>query len=1106
VSRIGVRAPGGRRTQGPAAPLLFLALLALATGAGAERWLPLGGTRGERAPLRDPQAQRRAERYAEVEALTAGLRTGLTPPAPATDAARAAVPDTARVLVCRLAFRENRRPDLTTVPADGKFMAATDTFPDWLKRVDPPPHDAAYFEAHMRALREFYRIQSYGQLEIVWDMATGPEADGLFLLPDIADYGPGESGGYWTLELLEDFVRTAVDSIDAAFQADAEGPRFADYDHVMIFHAGSDYQNDIFQDSPNDLPSFNIFFGDPPLVDGGSYALGSVLLLPETTTQDTDPGSPIYGALNAVTAHEFGHQLGLADTYDTYWGWPSVGYWDLMDSGHQILFGFQTAENPDEPIFVYGALPTSFAIWHRELLGWVNTGDGSLLRPGGGEHAVLLTASNVQAPGAKALRVDLSEREYFLFENRQELLHTGNRYVKRDEATGVFQFVSIDFPAWPDSALNSGEYDLFLPQSGLLAWHVDEHDFETLFPLNIINLNGDEHVQLVEADGTNDLGDPYSPEWRGGDRDPFYTGHVTEWLEEGQPDTRLADGTPSGFRLTELVTSPYLSDESAVDSTISFTVRRAGVPAGLPRDDREVIADALAVLPAAGSLLPLVDGERLWLGYAMDSLDPDTLLQTHLLFSGGAAGGAPPLAPQAPRLLSGTLAGSALLAAPDLGEPVWFLLTADSLLAWGPPAAGQTPALLFDLALPVPPASQPIALLDTAEAAASLLWLGEDEQLYILGLDYRRGAPAPMALRSLAVRRPERGREDVFAPLVRVETAAGQRVALAINDSLSLIDPFGDGELQRFGLPDPAGGPFWIRPVDLDGDGLESPAEIFWIHVDGRVASLGETDWRLRFQAPLGGDRLSAEPAVADLDGDGNPEFFLAAGDRVHRLSPEGFAYADWPLRLGELADLDPPMRVGSGLRAADLSGDGIAELILFGDSGHLLVVGEDARPRLGTPRALAAAPAQDLIAIAGRVYAISRDGFLLGFLGSGTAEPEWGAGGGGFDRSGRWQRRHPIDDLDGLAADGWLFYPNPAREACRLHHPAVPAGTRVHLELYDLEGQLKFTREDSAAADGPFEIPLELRSLASGVYFARIELSGPGGKQQRLQRLAVLR
>ena len=1101
--------PGGTRalSRGTAA-LALVFLITWSAPAAGERWLPLAGARGERAPASaDPAARLRAERLAEVEALTAGLKRGLALPDPeASVAARAGQADTARVMVCLLAFRENRRPDLATIPVDGKFMAAADTLPAWLTRVDPPPHDAAFFDAHMRAMSEFYRIQSYGRLVIQWDIVAGPAADGgLFLLPDIADYGPGETGDFWTLELLEAFVRTAVDSIDAALQAEAGGPRFADYEHVMLFHAGSDLQNDIFGDSPNDLPSFNIFFGDPPLVDGGSRPLGSVLLLPETTTQDTDPASPVYGALNAVTAHEFGHQLDLADTYNTYWGWPSVGYWDLMDSGHQILFGFQTAEDPDNPIYVYGALPTSFAIWHRMLMGWVETADASLARPGGGEHEVTLTACNVQAPGGtKALRVDLSEREYFLLENRQELLFRGNRYVKRDGATGVFQFVSKDFPAYPDSAENSGEYDLFLPQSGLLAWHVDERNFETLYPLNIINLDGDKHMSLVEADGTADLGDPYSFEWRGSDRDPFYTGNVTEWLETGVPGTRLRDGTASGFRLTELVTSPYLLSDAFVDSTISFRIARAGVPEGLPRDDREAVADVLAVLPAAGSLLPLVDGEALWLGYAMDSLDPDTLLQSHLLFSGSAANAEPPLAPQPPRRLSSTLAGSALLEAPGLGEPAWFLLTTDSLLAWGPAVAGATPEALFGLELPAAPISLPLALLDAETASARVLWLGEDELLYLLPLSYRRGAPVPGSLNALSLGKPARRvRAAVPAPLVRVETAAGTRVAVAMDDTLSLVDPFGAAATARLGLPDPGEGPFWIRPLDLDGDGFESPGELFWIHVDGRAVTLGEEGWTPRFTAPLEGDRLSADPAVADLDGDGQPEFLLATGDRVHRLSPEGFAYADWPLRLGELADLDPPMRVGSGLRAADMTGDGIAELILFGDSGHLVVVDSSGRPVLGTPRSLAAAPVQDLISLGGQVFAISRDGFLVGFTGAATAAaPEWGGGGGGFAREGRWQRQHPILDLAHLDSEGWLFYPNPAASNCRLHHPAVPAGTRVRLELFDLEGQLKFTREAMATADGPFEIPLELRSLAAGVYFGRIESAG----KHCLRRLAVLR
>ncbi|MCB9514940.1 MAG: immune inhibitor A [Candidatus Latescibacteria bacterium] len=1095
---------------------ILLALLLTAGAAMAGRWEPLlpGAERGEVADpsARDPYAQLRLDRRAEVEALTAGLRKALERPQPADENAlgdRAAGVGTTRVMVCLLGFRENRRPDLTTVPVDGKFMADADTLASWLTRVDPPPHDAAFFDAHMRAMREFYRIQSYGKLQIEWDILDGPD-DGLFLLPDIADYGPGESGGYWTLELLESAVRTMVDSIDVALQADPDGPRFADYDHVMIFHAGSDLQNDIFQDSPNDLPSFNIFFGEPPLVDGGTHPLGSVLLLPETTTQDTDPADPIYGALNAVTAHEFGHQLDLVDTYNTLWGWPSVGYWDLMDSGHQILYGFQTLDDPD-PIYVYGALPTSFGIWHRMLLGWVSEDDGSLERPGGGAHDIELTACNVQAPGGvKALRVDFSEREYFLFENRQELLWPGGRYVKSDEATGVFQFVSKDFPAYPDSAENIGEYDLFIPQSGLLAWHVDERDFETLYPLNVINPADDRHVILVEADGAGDLGDPYSFDWRGNDRDPFYTGNVTEWLPEGVPNTRLRDGTASGFSMTDLVTSPYLDSDGFVDSTVTFDIALAGQPTGFPRDDRAVVDSTLAQRPATGSLLPLADGDALWLGYVMDSLDPDTLLQSHLIVSGSDAASGPPLAPRAPARLGNTLSGAALLDAPAVAARDWILLTPDSLLVWNIPSPGAPPTPAGGAELPAGPATLPLAI--AVGDSAAVFWLGEDGFLYVLDYSLKRGTPAPSAKRAMLAPASRGARQDlpVMAPLCRVETADGARLGIALGDTLNLVDPFGNAPVAQYPLPDPGDGPFWIRPVDLDADGVESPEELFWVHVDGRVATPDPAGGAptLRFAAPLGGATLSAEPAVADLDGDGRPELLLAAGDRVHRLSFEGFAYPNWPLRLGELADLDTPMRVGSGLRAADLTGDGVAELIVFGDSGHLIVADADARPVLGTPRSLAAAPPQDLIARDGRVYAVSRDGFLLAFAGSGGAgvPAEWGAGGGGTDRGGRWQRQHALQPGGGDIAEGWLLYPNPAADWVRLHHPSLAAGTHVRLELFDLEGQHKFTREATVPVDGPFEIPLQLRSLASGVYFCRIEVEGEAGSRHLLRRLGVLR
>ena len=1068
--------------------LAALALFLVAGTAIADKWQPV-------RPESHPSFQARLEKHAEVEALTGELRQALSRPRPLEAGARAQR-ETAEVGVFLLAFRENRRPDLTTVPVDGRFMAATDTLPTWLTKVDPPPHDAAFFGAHMRALAEYYRIMSYGQLDVEWDIVEGPD-DGVFLLPDIADYGPGEEEGYWTLELLEAFVRTALDSIDATLQADPDGPRFADYEHIMVFHAGSDLQNDIYGDSPNDLPSFNIFFGEPALVDGGEHQLGSVLLLPETTTQDTDPENPTYGALNAVTAHEFAHQLDMVDTYNTYWGWPSVGYWDLMDSGHQILYGFQTLEA--DTIYAYGALPTSLAIWHRMLKGWVNEADGSLLRPGGGETDVELYASNRQLALTKAVRVDLSDREYFLLESRQEYVLPQSRYVKSDPETGVFLYAGYDHPEIPDSTVNSGEYDLFIPQSGLLAWHVDERDFETLYPLNAINLDHDRHFRLVEADGARDLGNPYSWNWRGNDRDPFYTGNNTEWLETTIPNTRLRDGTPSGFALDQLVTADYLQADAdsliVIDPVLRFRIRRSGVPAGYPRDDRERVPGTLARLPLTGSLLPLGDH----LAYFMSSLDADTLEQAHWLSAAIDPEEAAPLAPVA---LGATPTGSLVLPTPVGGDPAWLFLTADSLHLWSQPSGTEGADRLLEIELPASALTLPVAHSDADSTWA--VWLDADGYLPVLSYanlgrntpTLRRGPRiTPMGNRDAA---------PVTAPLAVAMVGEAARLCLAIGDTLSLVDLHTMATTAKLPTPDPGEGPFWILPVESEEGATD---DLYWVDVTGRVARLTEDGPTDAFTVDLPGGRLGSAPAVADLDADGRPELFLAARSRVYRLSFRGHSHADWPLRLEEMADLDAPMRIGSGLRAADLTGDGVSELIFFADSGHLLVMGAAGRPILGTPRSLSAAPPQDLLCSGEAVYAVSRDGFQLVYEGAGSADvPEWGAGGGNVARSGRWQRRHAIVEVGDPADEGWTFYPNPAGAWTRLHHAGVPAGTQVRLELFDLEGQHKFSRELTAVAAGPLEMQLELRSLASGVYFCRIEVQSDGQIRHFLRRLGVQR
>ena len=65
-----------------------------------------------------------------------------------------------------------------------------------------------------------------------------------------------------------------------------------------------------------------------------------------------------------VFAHEFGHDLGLPDLYDTSGGENSTGFWTLMSSG-----SYGNSGNPADGI---GTKPIHMGAWEKFQLGWLN--------------------------------------------------------------------------------------------------------------------------------------------------------------------------------------------------------------------------------------------------------------------------------------------------------------------------------------------------------------------------------------------------------------------------------------------------------------------------------------------------------------------------------------------------------------------------------------------------------------------------------------------------------------------------------------------------------------------------------------------------------------
>lgn len=466
-----------------------------------------------------------------------------------------AVQDTLRICGIRVEFESV--PDPSKISGNGGRFDLSDRRGD--VPIDPPPHDRKYFSKHMEALAYYYRAMSYGQLEIEWEVFPLAN-DGAYVLPDVGAYNPG--GGVWTwdVEGLELFFRDAIEAADKDPELD-----FHDYDAVIVFHAGSDWQNDIYGDTPYDIPSYFISLAGSVAVEDSTHFIVDGSVVPETTTQDG-----YYNGINGVVAHEVGHQLGLPDLYDTYMGFSVVGYWDLMDYGSGVGVVIEdTLAN--EAYFVSGIIPTSLSAWSKTRLGWVVA---DTVRD---EGSFKLEATEVQGdwPNREVLAIPINSYEYFLVENRQRDLDGDDTgFLLRDpseDSTGV-----MIGPVDENMQFNY-EFDFVLPGSGLLIWHVDGVWVDFLSPYDLVNAYPERRgIRLEEADGIPDLGDFNSFYFLGGPDDPFRRGNNDTFADDTYPNTRSNTGCHSHVVIDEIGDSRL-----SMDLHVSYSWTRRGFPIAL---------------------------------------------------------------------------------------------------------------------------------------------------------------------------------------------------------------------------------------------------------------------------------------------------------------------------------------------------------------------------------------------------------------------------------------------------------------------------------------------------------------------------------------------
>ncbi len=473
-----------------------------------------------------------------------------------------------RILAIRVEFQEEV-PDDPLTTGNGLFdmRSQEEYFEQEGHLIDPSPHDTLFFKKHMLALHNYWWTVSEGRLALEGDVFPRSETLAYRLPYPMAHYGAPDSSLAGKVEMLRQFFHDSFDLADSfSVYGDAQVYHidFSQYDCFVIFHAGSDLQSDLgplVNPTPGDLFSGFITLGDTVWVNGGTFPITEGTFMPETRSQDNR-----VTALNGLFAHEFGHQLGLPDLYNSETFTTQVGDFALMDNNAQNV-GVDVGYS----VFVSGVLPVYPCAWSRAFLGLAEPVEIT------SQTDIGLFAAEMSTDGLQVIRIPISPEEYFLLENRQQDLDGDHLSALRaDSATNV-----VLGPVDAQRIYNR-EYDWLLPGSGILIWHVYEEVAYFDFDSDGLNNFWDNDLQvdknmrfltLVEADGIIDFGGDYYTGF-GRKEDMFRRGNNTALTPYTFPSSKSRGGSDTHI---------WITDIGLADTLMTLDISRDWVQYGFPR-------------------------------------------------------------------------------------------------------------------------------------------------------------------------------------------------------------------------------------------------------------------------------------------------------------------------------------------------------------------------------------------------------------------------------------------------------------------------------------------------------------------------------------------
>ena len=719
------------------------------------------------------------------------------------------------------------------------------------------------------------------------------------------------------------------------------------------------------------------------------------------------------------------------------------------------------------------------------------------------------------------VKLDLSSDEYVILENRY-LAPAAAVRLAQDSVTRV-----VLGPREPDRF----EYDALLPGTGVLAWHVDESviPFTTSLRVNPdfgFNTNPRRlGLQVIEADGLDDLGDLGSPFLLGSELDPYQASVASELSDVTVPNLRPNQGTRPHLRIE------FLDDAS---DTMLVRVTRTWQTPGWP-----VSANFPPEGPALLTLDMNGDGRKdvLWAGGDTVVTDParaaavrDSAAVFGVRFDGKGLFGADSLdfarLDQRPRPeLAGIVLGNP---ATGLGPGVVVATTyhygASNAVGGKVWAIGANGAPLsgFPVTLPSPASTPPMIVGDVSAGWAILVGC-EDGRVRAIDSSGQVVVTSVIALSGPITGRLAWGGPLAPAPLgiAPVGLPAGKVVAGSANGDVAVFQT--PALLPMPGWPLTLGGT-GFKPdflfmlgggAGLNADpGCSGVPALFVHHADRVWAYCPDNAEVLRGWGTALPDTLVAGLAAGDPDGDGFPEVIaLTQHSQLMYLNRSGRPSPGWP----RAASADE-FRSNSAPIAVDLTGDGRPEMVALTASGVLAALDGSGRAPDGWPLATGAGCAGSIVATDlegdGSLELIAPDRFgrlysyATGLVSTGPSSP-WPMLGGDPGRTcllSPQSTSTPGAPVAGPLVPGSLkAYPNPARRKPVQFAYQLSEDSSVEFRILDSSGHevARFTRpgrrSDNLETWDPSGVP-------AGLYIARIRFSGPGGARTESMPLGILR